>query len=103
MKDLVDGIGHNLYAPENSITKQEMACMLYKTLIQLKKAPQNVKDNSSGLTKYTDVNDMASWAEEAMTQLVESGIIQSEAHQLKPTETVNREQMAVVLYNLLIQ
>ncbi|MGI6425203.1 MAG: S-layer homology domain-containing protein [Tepidanaerobacteraceae bacterium] len=44
---------------------------------------------------------MASWAKEAMTVLVETGVIHGSDGKLTPTGTATRAEMAQLLYNLL--
>ncbi len=60
---------------------------------------------SSGktLANFSDAGDIASWATDAMSQLVETGTIEGNDGTLTPQDTTNRAEMAQVLYNLLVK
>ncbi|SBW00496.1 exported hypothetical protein [uncultured Eubacteriales bacterium] len=96
---ITSGVGDNKFAPDNSITRQEMFTLLYNALKVLDKLPKG--DNGKTLTDFTDSGSMASWAKEAMTVLVKSGTVSGSDGKLTPTSGSTRAQMAQVLYNLL--
>jgi hypothetical protein len=96
---IAKGVGDNLFMPDRKITRQEMAALLYNVLHILKKIPVGTSDKT--LKDFQDENLIAPWAEEAMTVLVEAGIIKGNAGELAPTEVVSRAQIAQVLYNLM--
>ncbi|MHC1694061.1 MAG: leucine-rich repeat protein [Eubacteriales bacterium] len=93
------GVGNNMYAPDKEITRQEMFTLLYNALKVIGKLPQGYVKNS--LYNYSDTNQIESWANEAMTTLVETGIISGSSGMLSPTDTTTRAEMAQVLYKLL--
>ncbi|WP_217593553.1 CBM35 domain-containing protein [Cohnella sp. GbtcB17] len=96
---IAEGVGDNLFAPDRAITRQEMFTLLYNALNTTGKLPQS----SSGktLSSFGDVGQIAPWAKDAMTVLVEAGTIGGHGGQLAPTSTTTRAEMGQVLYNLL--
>lgn len=96
-----NGIGNNMFGPDREITRQEVFTLLYNTLRILGKLPGSSSGKS--LSSFSDVEDIASWAKEAISYLVETGIINGSGGKLLPTETSTRAQMTQVLYNLMNQ
>lgn len=97
--ELTGGIGNNMYAPENQITRQELFTLLFRVLKDIGKLPQD----SSGktLADFTDAGQIAPYATQAMKLLVETGTISGSSGMLNPACTTTRAEMAQVLYNLL--
>jgi hypothetical protein len=98
---ITEGIGGNQFAPGNSITRQEMASLLYRTL----KAQNRLAEAAptKGAPAFTDTDKVAEWAKEPMNHLAQLGIINGSAGRLNPTATTTRAEMAQVLTNLLKQ
>jgi hypothetical protein len=88
-----------MFAPDREITRQEMFTLLYNTLKVLKQLPAS--DSIKTLSDFNDVGDIAQWAKEAVTLLVEAGIINGNGDRISPTRASTRAEMAQVLYNLL--
>lgn len=93
------GVGNNLFAPEKEITRQEMFTLLYNGLKVIGKLPQG--DSGKSLSSFSDADDIALWAKDAMKLLVETGTISGSGNRLSPKDTTTRAQMAQVLYSLL--
>ncbi len=93
------GIGNNMFAPNNEITRQEMFTLLYNTLKKISKLPAGT--TGKALTDYSDVNQISNWAKEAMTLFVETGALGGSGGKLNPAGNTDRAQMAQVLYNLM--
>ena len=93
------GVGDNNFAPEKSITRQEMFTLLYNALKAIDQLPPG--DSGKTLTDFSDANRVADWATEAMTALVKSDTVSGSDGKLDPTGGSTRAQMAQVLYNLL--
>lgn len=98
---ITEGIGGNQFAPANSITKQEMASLLYRTLKAQKRLAEAAP--TKGAPAFTDTDKVAEWAKEPMNRLAQLGIINGSAGRLNPTATTTRAEMAQVLTNLLKQ
>jgi len=96
---ITKGIGHNLFVPNQEITRQEMFTLLYNTLVVIGELPTPVEGKQ--MMDYIDANLIANWAEDAMILLVGTEIVSGHNGTLSPTDTTNRAEMAQVLYNLL--
>jgi hypothetical protein len=99
------GVGNNMFAPDKEITRQEMFTLLYNALKVIKQLPETKKSDAANpgrkLSEFTDGGQIASWANEAMTLLVETDIIVGNAGKLTPMGTTTRAEMAQVLYSLM--
>lgn len=93
------GIGNNLYAPEREITRQEMFTLLYNALKVIGKLPFG--GVGKPLSAFTDADSISSFAKEAITFFVGTGIIVGNGGKLSPTSTTTRAEMAQVLYQLM--
>ena len=93
------GVGNNMYAPEKEITRQEMFALLYNTLKLIDEIPEGA--DGKELTAFSDVDQIAPWAKDAVTLLVRTGMISGNDGKLCLQDTTNRAQMAQMLYNLL--
>lgn len=73
---IVSGIGDNLFAPKNNITRQEIAAMMYRAIkyVETSKGKTYLKNNTS-LSGYSDSDKVSDWAREAVGTLVNNEII----------------------------
>ena len=84
------------FAPNDTMTRQEMAAILYRYAV-LKGYDVSKVDSLNG---YTDASKVASWAKEAMGWAVENYVINGKgASRLDPTGTATRAQVAQILMN----
>ncbi|MDD4834294.1 MAG: S-layer homology domain-containing protein, partial [Lutispora sp.] len=101
------GVGNNMFAPDREIIRQEMFTLLYNVLRVIQQFPETKKSDevSPGrtLSEFTDEGQIASWAREAMSLLVETDTISGNAGKLAPQSTATRAEMAQVLYNLMVR
>ncbi len=95
---IVNGIGNNLFAPEQEITRQEMFVMLYNALKVIGEVPASWTDKQ--LSSFNDAVEIADWAEEALSTLVKANIVSGSKNSLNPTASTTRAEIAQVLYNL---
>jgi len=94
-----EGIGNNLFAPDEEITRQEIFTLMYKVLKSLDELPLGT--GGKALTDFGDSNMLAPWAKEAVTLFARTGIIGgSDSGRLSPTDKANRAEMAQILYNI---
>lgn len=92
------GVGNNLFAPEKETTRQEMFTLLYNALKTIGKLPQG--NSGKLLSNFSDANDIAPWAKEAMKLLVETGTTRGSSGKLASSSTTTRAEMVQVLYSL---
>lgn len=82
------------FNPNDNITRQDIATMMYR-YAQYKKADTS---NSADLTKYTDKDQVASYAQEAMQWVVGEGIITGRTSTtLVPKANLNRAEFATII------
>lgn len=93
------GIGNNMFAPGKEITRQEMFTLLYNALKVIGELPEG--NTGKPLSEFSDSEQIASWAKDAMKLMTETGTISGSGGKLSPTSTTTRAEMAQVLYNLL--
>ena len=95
---IAQGVGNNRFQPESDISRQEMFTLLYNALKTLNKLPST---GSTAPSSYSDSNQIASYAQNAIKVLSADGIISGSGGKINPTGLSKRAQMAQVLYNLL--
>ncbi len=98
---IAQGVGKNLFAPNQAISRQEIFTLLYRTMDILGQP----RDGNSGKTldDFSDAANVASWAKEATAYLVETGAVAGYAGKLYPTVTATRAETAQVLYRMIAQ
>lgn len=97
--NISNGAGGNMFAPEKTISRQEMFTLLYNALKQIKQLPSG--SSAKKTSDYSDASVIAPWAKEAITLLVETGKVTGSYGKLNPSGSTSRAEMAQVLYNLL--
>ncbi len=93
------GVGNNIFAPGKEITRQEMFTLLYNALKVINELPKG--DTGKPLSSFSDAEQIASWAKEAMKLMTETGTISGSGGKLSPASTTTRAEMGQVLYSLL--
>ncbi len=96
---LTQGIGNNKFAPTREITRQEMFVLLYNTLKSLDRLPP-IKGDAK-LENFSDKDSLANWAVEAISYLVQAGVIKGSNGAINPNAQATRAEMAQLLYSLL--
>lgn len=95
---LVQGTGNGKFEPGRAITREEMATMIVNALSgQLPEI-----DISAALGQFVDKSTIAPYAQEAVAQLTQLGIVNGMGGgQFAPKEIANRAQAAVIIYRML--
>ena len=88
-----DGMGH--FFPEQDITRQEMAVILYNYANF--KGYDTVPNGN--LSSFTDGSETAAWATDAMSWAVGAGVINGANNAVNPTGDASRAEVAQVLMN----
>lgn len=91
------GMGDGLFAPEQSVTRQQVLVMLRGfASSQLGVALTGQAD----LTQYGDYSRVADWAKDAVSWAVANGLITPSAENtLRPADTASRAEVAGILMN----
>ena len=91
------GMGDGLFAPEQSVTRQQVLVMLRgfaSSQLGMELTGQ------TDLTQYADYDQVADWAKEAVSWAVANGLITPSAENtLRPADTASRAEVAGILMN----
>ena len=95
---IVSGYDKSLFGPEDSVTREQLATMLYRY------ARWQGLDTSRGadLDSYTDADKISDWAQESLAWAVAEGLIEGHsATELSPHGTASRAELAAILHRFL--
>lgn len=92
---IVNGVAKNVFAPDASITREQIAAMLYRYA-----GAEAAKEDK--LSAFPDAAKVSDWAKEALNWAVASGLINGVADangtaSLEPQATATRAQIATIL------
>lgn len=91
---IVDGYGNGKFGPDDTITREQMAAILYRYASY---KGYSVSDLAN-LTGYTDAASVSEWASTAMRWAVAEGLIEgTSATTLSPSGDSTRAQVATIL------
>ena len=94
---IASGIGNNEFAPERTITRQEMAVFIDKA----RKLIVGETDVAIDDEKFVDDSDSAQWAVESVHKVKALGLITGrENNTFDPKDTATRAEFATVLFKL---
>jgi hypothetical protein len=93
---LAGGIGGNRFLPDGMITRQDMAALVYNTLVHLGKQPAGAVRMT-----YSDSASITPYARTAVEALSEAGVLSGSGGAFDPKGLSTRAQMAQILYRLL--
>ncbi|AIQ51701.1 bifunctional 2',3'-cyclic-nucleotide 2'-phosphodiesterase/3'-nucleotidase [Paenibacillus sp. FSL R7-0331] len=95
---IVKGSGNGKFEPGREITREEMAIMIVNALAgQLEPV-----DTSAALGQFADKASIAPYAQEAIAQLTQLGIVNGvDGGKFAPKAMANRAQAAVIIYRVL--
>ena len=86
---IASGVGNNLFAPEQKITRQEIAVLLFRAY--------GYPESSKALT-FSDAADLADWAVKAVTACAEQGLISGYPDRtFRPLNNSTRAEAAMLL------
>lgn len=96
---IVTGYSESTFAPEDPITRQQMATVLWR---YARYKGIDVTSNGTTLPDFSDRNEIESWAGEAISWAYSRGIMKGTgANTLSPEGGATRAEAAVMLYRLL--
>ncbi|MCD8065565.1 MAG: S-layer homology domain-containing protein [Oscillospiraceae bacterium] len=91
---IVSGTGNGEFSPSGSVTREQLAVMLYNYA----KAKGYDVSASASLSAFSDASSVSSWASSAMSWAVGAGLISGvDSTNLDPTGTATRAQVATIL------
>lgn len=87
---IVKGTGGDYFSPDKSITREELATMLYRYAGE--------PDTNGNLSSFPDADEISDWAEDAMKWAAEQKIITGKDNNLaEPGSTATRAEVATML------
>lgn len=91
---IVNGVGGGRFAPGQTVTRQQIAVMIYNYAVKT----GQIADERGDLNGFSDVGTVASWARDAMSWAVGAGIINGSGGKLLPDNGAERAQVAAMLH-----
>jgi hypothetical protein len=99
---LVNGIGEARFAPEERITREQMAVMLANARALATEQAAGTGQTANLPSRFSDAAEVSQWARTAIAEAVATGIIQGMTlDRLAPAESATRAQAAVMLKRLM--
>lgn len=96
--NIASGLSENSFAPNEAITREQLAVLLHNYTKQNDKDRATVTENSiAGLNKFKDVSKISPWAKDSMQWAVEKGILAGYNEQLNPKSLATRAELASIL------
>jgi len=92
---IVNGVGDGRFVPDNPVTRQEFALMLYR---YAEATGLDVVVSADFVLDFSDVEEVSTWALEAMHWAVERGIVRGNGRgELNPRSEATRAEGAALL------
>ncbi|MFA9424223.1 MAG: S-layer homology domain-containing protein, partial [Sedimentibacter sp.] len=93
--DLVKGVTSTEFKPQNNVTREQLAVMLYR-FAKINGLNTEIKGN---IETFADKQNVSSWAYESMTWAVDNGLISGkENNVLDPSGNATRAEAATILH-----
>lgn len=99
-KGVVNGYGNGAFGPNDAITREQLAAILYRYAAYKGYWNVNYYTNDN-LSQYADVNEVGSWAKDAMNWAVGYELINGMDSRLAPKAGATRAQAAAILSRFL--
>lgn len=92
------GYGDGTFGPEDVITREQMALLMYKFI---KWAGYDVEpQNSNWMSRYTDTGDISEWAKDAVEWSVGIGLMKGTSETtIAPKDAASRAEVAQLIKN----
>lgn len=90
------GNGDGTFSPQTTLTREQTFTFVYRALGQLK--INSPEPDTSLLAEFSDGDSVAEYARNAVSVLIELGVVSGSDGKLAPQATLTRAQMARVLY-----
>ena len=103
---ITDGVGDNLFAPDRNITRQEIAVMMCRAIVEAQIVNEQKEIEKSGdLSAFSDANLVADWAITGVATLAKNKIMNGTTDTtLSPLDNTTVEQaiaLAVRIYEII--
>ena len=101
-KNIVNGVSETLFAPANSVTREQMVTFLYRYVVS-EGVDVTVTDAEAVLNRFPDAASVSDWAADAFAWAIDRGVINGMDGVLAPQSCSNRAQVAVMLYRFFFE
>lgn len=91
---IVNGIGHNKFAPNENVTREQFAAFLHRYAAY---TGSSTTGNQANLSGFSDAGQISSWAKPSVQWAVAEGILTGNNNQLMPQGTASRSQVATMI------
>lgn len=95
---IVDGYDDDLFGPYNSLTREQLATILYRCA---KWSGRSTYAPTDALTGFADADKVSSYALDAMRWAVYTGLMQGSENGLEPQSSASRAQVAAIIHRFL--
>lgn len=96
--NIVAGISDGVYAPDQSITREQLAVMLYRYAA----AFGYDTSNKESIGTYPDGASVSAWAQDAMQWAVGTGLVNGKNGNLAPQQIASRAEVATILQRFIL-
>ncbi len=97
-QDIVRGVGQNRFAPDDAVTREQLAVLLYRMAEQV--SEQALEGGE--LDPFEDAQEVSSWAREGMSWALREGIVTGRGQGiLAPGDSASRAEVAAMLCRFL--
>ena len=93
---LVNGVGNGCFAPNDSVSREQLAVILYH---YAKGCGADTSTTAGALSAFTDNGNISGFARTAMEWAVSHKVLNGAEGKLDPKGTATRAQVAQILYN----
>jgi len=98
---LITGYSDSIFAPDNNITREQMAVILSRALKMKSPAMEIGANTGQAIDKFADKGDISPWAREGIAPAVSGGVVSGvSADTFAPKTFVTRAQAAVMVLRL---
>lgn len=95
---ITTGVGDNSYNPKAQITRQDMMVLITRALMVSGKISS--EGTADVIAKYTDKDQVASYAETGVATLVKEGIVVGSNNIINPKGNASRAELAAIVYKI---
>lgn len=93
---IVNGVSDKEFNPNGLITREEACVMLKRASLTV-----GMKEEGNFEKSFSDFGSASEWAKSGIMFCISNNILEKSGQLLNPGETVNREEIAVMIYNML--
>lgn len=94
---IIAGVDTNKFAPDAQISREQIATMIYRAM-EYKQGKTDLIPNMS----FTDASTISAYAKNAIAVAAHKGIVVGSDNKFMPKQNATREQVAVMIYRLLV-